>query len=269
MEIAEEGRGVNLGALLKSGTFSDLQLSCEGRDFAVHKAILCSQSRVISAECEGNFEESRTNVIKIEEFNAETVHAMLEFLYCGDYSVTPSHNESKYLDPRLDVSAQAGENGDEVSRMNEFFDSVAAVTKQRLSTHLYANAIGDYYDIQPLCTLARSKVKREFEEHWHLDNFTHLLRETCQTRKTGDIEFHRLLGQIAVEHPDDSAWLEAVEAEGLDIPLSVTTSFVGSCIDRVRHLDRKLRDQALTIDVLEGELMKERNPPPWLRRRPE
>lgn len=56
MEIAEEGRGVNLGALLKSGTFSDLQLSCEGRDFAVHKAILCSQSRVISAECEGNFE---------------------------------------------------------------------------------------------------------------------------------------------------------------------------------------------------------------------
>lgn len=153
--------------------------------------------------------------------------------------------------------------------MNEFFDSVAAVTKQRLSTHLYANAIGDYYDIQPLCTLARSKVKREFEEHWHLDNFTHLLRETCQTRKTGDIEFHRLLGHIAVEHPDDSAWLEAVEAEGLDIPLSVTTSFVGSCIDRVRHLDRKLRDQALTIDVLKGELMKERNPPPWLRRRPE
>lgn len=58
MDITEKGRGVNLGTLLKSGKFSDLQLSCEGRDFAVHKSILCAQSRVISAECEGNFEVS-------------------------------------------------------------------------------------------------------------------------------------------------------------------------------------------------------------------
>lgn len=58
MNVADKGRGVNLSPLLRSGKFSDLQLSCEGRDFAVHKAILCSQSRVISAECEGNFEVS-------------------------------------------------------------------------------------------------------------------------------------------------------------------------------------------------------------------
>lgn len=56
MEPKEESSGVNLLSLLDSGKFSDLQLSCEGGDFAVHKAILCAQSRVISAECEGNLE---------------------------------------------------------------------------------------------------------------------------------------------------------------------------------------------------------------------
>lgn len=56
MEPTEESHGVNLICLLESGKFSDLQVSCEGGDFAVHKAILCAQSRVISAECEGNFE---------------------------------------------------------------------------------------------------------------------------------------------------------------------------------------------------------------------
>lgn len=56
MEPTEESRGVNLLCLLESGKFSDLELSCEGGDFAVHKAIICAQSRVISAECEGNFE---------------------------------------------------------------------------------------------------------------------------------------------------------------------------------------------------------------------
>lgn len=67
MEPSEETRGVNLISLLQSGKFSDLQLSCEGGDFAVHKAILCAQSRVISAECEGGFEVrpvvNRSNII--------------------------------------------------------------------------------------------------------------------------------------------------------------------------------------------------------------
>ncbi|KAL1849678.1 hypothetical protein Daus18300_013179 [Diaporthe australafricana] len=87
MELSGESdsREVDFGSLLTSGKFSDLKLLCEGREFAVHKAILCTQSRVISAACEGNFEESRTNVIKIEEFDADTVQRMLEFLYSGDY----------------------------------------------------------------------------------------------------------------------------------------------------------------------------------------
>jgi len=56
MEPIEGSHGVNLLPLLKSGRFSDLQVSCEGHEFAVHKSILCTQSRVVNAECEGGFE---------------------------------------------------------------------------------------------------------------------------------------------------------------------------------------------------------------------
>lgn len=56
MAPATESRSINLHSLLETGKFSDLKLLCEGHEFAVHKAILCAQSRVFSAACEGGFE---------------------------------------------------------------------------------------------------------------------------------------------------------------------------------------------------------------------
>lgn len=135
--------------------------------------------------------------------------------------------------------------------LERLFDNVAVPTRQeRLCSHLHANAIGDYYDIQPLCILARSKVMTEFEEEWSADDFLHLLTEVCTARKTGDIEFHRLLGQIGADHLHLLARLE--ELEGLDMPAALAMSFVVSCIDRVRSLQKEIGKQAMTIESLEA-----------------
>lgn len=50
-------------------------------------------------------------MINIEEFKAETVQSMLEFLYSGDYSVSPRidsslHDSMKALDSSLECKSR-------------------------------------------------------------------------------------------------------------------------------------------------------------------
>ncbi|KKY39057.1 putative btb poz domain protein [Diaporthe ampelina] len=150
---------------------------------------------------------------------------MLEFLYCGDYSMAQNTNPT-------------GENAGQAMDFDKLFDNIAVPARQRLCCHLNANAIGDYYDIQPLCKLARSQVKRELEENWSPDDFLHLLTEISTTRKTGDIEFYRLLGKIAAEHLADLSRLR--ELDDLDMPAAVSMSCILSTIERVRSLEEKV-----------------------------
>lgn len=123
---------------------------------------------------------------------------------------------------------------------SEFGSKAAAVTKKYvLCWHLKANAIGDYYDIEPLCMLSRSKVKSAVETDWSPDDFLHLHKEVCTIRKTGDIEFHRLLGQIISKHLEDLTGLQDLDA--LDMPADIATSVVVSSVERVRSLEMKVR----------------------------
>lgn len=93
------------------------------------------------------------------------------------------------------------------------------------------------------------RCRSAVETDWFPDDFLHLLTEACITRKTGDIEFHRLLGQIISKHPEDLAGLQNLDA--LDMPADIATSVVVSSAERVRCLEMKVRDQVITIDSLE------------------
>ncbi len=44
--------------LLSSSKYSDLTLICADQEFKVHRAVICPQSPVISAACDGDFEVS-------------------------------------------------------------------------------------------------------------------------------------------------------------------------------------------------------------------
>lgn len=127
---------------------------------------------------------------------------------------------------------------------------MAAVPKKDvLCWNLNANTIVDYYGIELLCMLARSKVQSAVETDWSPDDFLHLLTEVCTTRKTGDIEFHRLLGQMISKHLEDLTGLQDLDA--LDMPSNIATSVVVSSVERVRSLEMKVRYQVNTIDSLE------------------
>ena len=44
--------------LYQSHKYSDLKLVCHGHEFKVHKAVVCTQSPVLAAACDGNFQVS-------------------------------------------------------------------------------------------------------------------------------------------------------------------------------------------------------------------
>ena len=45
-----------LALLMGSEKYSDLKFVCQGQEFKVHKAIVCTQSPVLAAACDGGFQ---------------------------------------------------------------------------------------------------------------------------------------------------------------------------------------------------------------------
>ena len=70
--------------------FSDLNIKCQGREFPVHKAIVCAYSPVIHAAMKHDFEEARTGVYTMDSFDPQTVDAMVSYMYHGNHHASHS-----------------------------------------------------------------------------------------------------------------------------------------------------------------------------------
>ncbi|KAI9711007.1 MAG: hypothetical protein M1820_002445 [Bogoriella megaspora] len=64
---------------------SDLTITCGSRTWPVQKALVCRQSSFFANACKDRFKEGQQRRIDLEEDDPDVVHAMLEFLYTGDY----------------------------------------------------------------------------------------------------------------------------------------------------------------------------------------
>ncbi|KAE9416562.1 hypothetical protein Angca_007504, partial [Angiostrongylus cantonensis] len=75
----------------ENSSYSDISVAAGSGDdrtvFAVHKYKLITHSDVFRAMLEHNMEESKTNMIVIEEFSAAAVRIMLVFIYTGSVSL--------------------------------------------------------------------------------------------------------------------------------------------------------------------------------------
>ncbi|OAA38683.1 BTB/POZ domain protein [Beauveria brongniartii RCEF 3172] len=246
--MADSTRGPNLGHLLKSGQFSDLTLVCSDKEFNVHKAVVCAQSKVVAAAIREPFQESKTGKIVIEEYDTDTVENMVEFLYTGDYKPKPPQAEKtsddtaseKDLVQHMLVTSiadsfepephQAEETIDDATPegilvQHMLMDSIAdyykpqphqveetsenAAPEEDLVQHVLVNSIADYYDIPALADLSKEKLRHASQD---ANSKSHLLEAaTVALSRTGDATVHAMLAEATAKNIRHH--LEGVAAE--------------------------------------------------------
>ncbi|KAK0610665.1 BTB/POZ protein [Bombardia bombarda] len=69
--------------LLESGLFSDVTVKCGDKTWNLHKNILCSRSIWFEKALTGNFEESKTGIVNIQNFYPEAIDWVVRYIYTG------------------------------------------------------------------------------------------------------------------------------------------------------------------------------------------
>ncbi|KAM3416586.1 hypothetical protein BST61_g8177 [Cercospora zeina] len=68
-----------------NGKFSDMTITCNFKQWAVHKAIVCSRSGFFDGACSHQFREANSGVIDLSEDDEDAVEQMIHYLYHLEY----------------------------------------------------------------------------------------------------------------------------------------------------------------------------------------
>ncbi|KAI9651107.1 hypothetical protein NHQ30_001144 [Ciborinia camelliae] len=133
-----------INQLYATGKYSDLIIKCQGKKFKLHRAIVCSQSKPLSAAIDHGFkvirlqcdvecfvyadtkvQEATTGEINLEDDEAEIVGYMIDFIYSGSYSII-----GQKKDPAVSISGE-GATSDQSDGIFQTGESTSATIDQR------------------------------------------------------------------------------------------------------------------------------------------
>ncbi|KAI1126468.1 hypothetical protein F5Y10DRAFT_267130 [Nemania abortiva] len=191
--------------LLNIKDFSDFALVCHGRKFDLHKAIVCSQSSVMANALRDSSQEATSRFLHVP-FDVESVRHLIEFMYTGDYQLSPDP-ALEFLSSGMLKDYPGAEKATDPGKLNssDGTDELGVPTSvpERLECHMRMDSIASYYDISALSALARAKVDEILVHEWSADAFCGLIQESLDS--TSDQKYHQMLAAKAVDHADELA----------------------------------------------------------------
>ncbi|AEO55663.1 hypothetical protein MYCTH_2050467, partial [Thermothelomyces thermophilus ATCC 42464] len=175
--------------LYSSGEYSDLVISCRGKEYHVHKAIVCTQSEFFSTACRTSFKASEKGKIDLPDDDPQLVHIMIYYLYHFDYDIQLAHEQSHSEGSGPDVDRRD---------MNKPTGSV-------LATHARVYSLAEKYLIRGLKTVAVRQFKLAATSFPDIDDFLEATLEVYSSTVDDD----RGLRDVVVETLyTNSNWLD-------------------------------------------------------------
>jgi hypothetical protein len=150
--IEQPGCGIHAG-LLTAEAYSDMTIRCEGRDFKVHKVIMCTRSPVLRASMDSGCREAVESVYTIDRYPARMVDSMIKFCYTGSYDGPSAGEEND--DDGSDCIDNEADYDDPPGVLMEAVKYHWASIKH----HTTLNAMGDFFLIDDLTTYTHKKVQ--------------------------------------------------------------------------------------------------------------
>ncbi|KJZ79990.1 hypothetical protein HIM_00704 [Hirsutella minnesotensis 3608] len=255
---AHEVTSLCLARMMDSCSFSDLTISCNEEDFKVHKSVVCTHSKVIEAALLGDFEESRTNVIKMDSFELETVKRFIEFMYTGNYSDFDAIKAScLILEPMRSNSPLENTSGDSENCPNE---ANSPQSRQKscivdaLMGHVHVNAIGHFYNVYPLEVLANENVEKLLNRNGCGLSWGDILPALIDAASelTGDEKLVEILAAACVRRCSDVA--ESGNLKNLDSMSSFSLALFKACAREIETAREDGFKTKMSVETLTKEL---------------
>ena len=166
-------------SLLRSEKYSDLTITTTARSFKLHKAIVCTQSKVLAAMSDSGFKESSTSTLVLEDDDPATVERMVNFFYTGTY-----------------------DDGNPTTSMFEALDPGVAGTILMANTLVYA--LAEKYDIGRLKEFACAKFRNvHVYDAWKSKDFAKVVLEIFESTPERDLGLRGVVSNICASHIDD------------------------------------------------------------------
>ncbi|KAJ8130181.1 hypothetical protein O1611_g3450 [Lasiodiplodia mahajangana] len=175
--------------LYACGEYTDLVITCHGKQHQVHKAIVCPRSEFFAAACRGDMKEARTGIIDLPDDDPYVVDIMVHYFYHLDYTTSPlSATKDQNTIDQVDTNDVGG---DTVASRHGYSDLVV---------HAMAYSLAGKYFISGLKGLALRKFVAATQKKWTLKDFLEAAQEVYTSTPDSDRGLRDAVVKALYEH---------------------------------------------------------------------